>query len=245
MFRKIFSVVSVVAMASAASAADMYHASEGVGGYKDTPYFGVNWSGLYAGVQGGWSQIDDKQALSSPIFALSVDHSANGGVFGGHVGYNIQSGKIVYGAEVDFEGNSIDKSFVIGSPFVDTTGAMKLDWQASVRGRLGYAMDRALVYATGGVAFGHFVDKYDTAGPLFHQSVGSDRTGWTVGGGVEYAITPKWSASVEYRYTDWGTNTNNLNVFLSPPGISKDEVTENTVRLGVSYHVGPSFEPLK
>jgi outer membrane immunogenic protein len=241
-----FTLGSVVAFASA-HAADMYVAPPaGAGGYKDEPYVAYNWSGFYAGVQGGWAQIDDKQSLSSSTFALKISNPADSGVFGGHLGYNLQSGKVVYGIEADLEGNGIDKSFVIGSPFANTTGNEKLDWQGSVRGRLGYEFwNSTLVYATAGWAYGHFVDKYDTAGPTFHQSVDSIRNGWTVGGGLEYPVAPKWSVSAEYRFTDWGTHTNNLNVFLAPPGVSKDEVTEHTVRAGVSYHIGQSFEPLK
>jgi outer membrane immunogenic protein len=245
--RTVLTSVSFIALTVAASAADMYVPSPASpGGYKDAYVPVATWAGFYAGVQGGWSQIDDKQFLSSTTFALPVTNSADGGVFGGHIGYNLQSGGIVYGVEADFEGSSIDKSFVIGSPFANTTGKEELDWQGSLRGRLGYAiMDRTLIYATVGWAFGHFSDRYDTAGSIFHQAVSSTRNGWTIGGGLEYAFSPRWSGTVEYRYTDWGTNTNNLSVFLAPPGTSKDQVTENTVRIGVSYHVGPSYEPLK
>lgn len=245
--RLILASAGVLALTAAASAADMYVPGPvaGPGGYKDGPWL-PTWAGFYAGVQGGWSQIDDKQHLSSPTFALAIDNPADGGVFGGHIGYNLQSGRVVYGVEADFEGNTIDKSFVIGSPFVNTTGREELDWQGSVRARLGYAvMDRALLYATGGWAYGHLTDKYDTAGPTFHQTVDSMRSGWTVGGGLEYALNPKWSVRAEYRYTDWGTHTNDLNVFLAPPGVSKDEVTEQAARFGVSYHLAPAYEPLK
>ena len=129
---------------------------------------------------------------------------------------------------------------------MNTSGKESLDWQGSVRGRLGYAFSPGtLVYATGGWAYGQFVDHYDTAGSVFHQSVGSTRDGWTLGGGFEYAFTPRWSATFEYRYTDWGKTTNNLNVFLAPPGTSRDDVTEQTVRAGISYHFLPGYEPLK
>ncbi len=81
-----------------------------------------------------------------------------------------------------------------------------------IRGRLGIAWDRVLVYATGGVAFGDInsnieVNGVDAAGvPFFGQrSRSNDRTGWTVGGGIEYALTPNWSVGAEYRYTDFGT----------------------------------------
>jgi outer membrane immunogenic protein len=238
-------LTSALALAAfSANAADMYVPSA-PGGYKDGPLPVYTWTGFYAGVQGGWSGIDDKQALSSPTFALPVHDSPDGGVFGGHAGYNFQAGKIVFGVEGDFEGNTTDSKFVIGTPFVNTTGSERLEWQASVRGRLGWAVDRALLYGTGGWAVGQFSDKYNTAGTTFHETVDSTRNGWTLGGGIEYALGHNLSARVEYRYTDWGNHTNHLNVFLAPPGISKDEITEQTVRVGISYHISPSYEPLK
>jgi outer membrane immunogenic protein len=247
MFRRfVLTSASIIALAAAANAADMYvPGPAGPGGYKDGPVYGPVWAGFYAGIQGGWASIEDKQHLSSPTFALDISNPADGGVYGGHIGYNLQSGSFVYGIEADFEGNSIDKTFVIGAPFANTTGREQIDWQGSVRARLGYAVGSALLYATGGWAYGQFSDKYDTAGPTFHQTVTGTRSGWTLGGGVEYAVNPKWSFRTEYRYTDWGTTTNNLNVFLAPPGTSKDAVTEQTVRVGVSYHVGSSYVPLK
>jgi outer membrane immunogenic protein len=212
------------------------------GGYrgstKDAPA-PFSWTGFYVGLQAGWSKLDDTQDLSSPTFALTVHDKPNGSVLGGHAGYNIQASRIVYGIEVDIEHNTTDSDFVIGSPFANTTSNESLRWQGSVRGRLGLVVDKALLYATGGWAFGGFRDRYDTAGPTFHETVDSTRNGWTLGGGAEFALTNHLTARVEYRFTDWGTHTNHLNVFLSPPGLSKDDVTQQSVRVGVSYKFGP------
>jgi len=71
------------------------------------------------------------------------------------------------------------------------------------------------------------------------QTVSSIRNGWTAGAGIEYAFANHFSARVEYRYIGWNSYTNNLNVFLAPPGTSVDKVTENEVRFGFSYKFGP------
>lgn len=200
-----------------------------------------SWAGLYIGADIGWSQINDSQALSSPAFALTVPNRASGVLGGGHAGYNFQTGPFVYGLEADIDGSSIKGTYQIGAPFLlGTFGTDQLQWQGSVRGRLGVAADRALFYGTGGWAFGHFTDGYNSAvnNPVFVQSVSSDRNGWTVGAGIEYALTNNFIGRVEYRYTDWGTHTNNLNVFLAPPGLSLDRVTENQVTVGISYKFG-------
>ena len=85
--RIILATASVVALSAAANAADMYRAGPS---YKDTPYVGVNWSGLYFGANGG-TGFD------------ANDWGNNGGFFGGQLGYNVQRGNIVFGVETDIE----------------------------------------------------------------------------------------------------------------------------------------------
>lgn len=194
-----------------------------------------SWTGFYVGADIGGAWINDNQFLSSPTFALAVPDKSSGVIGGGHAGYNWQTGQFVLGVEADFDGSSVKNTYVIGPPFVNTTGTTQLNWQGSIRGRLGVAFDRALLYATGGWAYGRFTDGYSTAGTAFVQSVSSNRSGGTVGAGIEYAFTNKVSGRVEYRYTGWRTSTNNLNVFLAPPGTSVDNAKENQVAVGVSY----------
>ena len=90
--RVILTAASVVALATAANAADMYRPS--AGGYKDVPYVGVNWSGVYVGVNGGYGMNSNNSDM-------------NGGFGGGQIGYNVQRGNLVFGVEGDIEGSSI------------------------------------------------------------------------------------------------------------------------------------------
>ncbi len=165
-------LTGAVAMTSA-NAADMYRGL-GAEPMKDGPvYVGVNWSGLYAGANGGygWSNRFD-----------NLDPT--GAFGGGQIGYNFQRGNLVVGLEADIQGAGI----------TDSGGGVKssLDWFGSVRGRAGYAFDRTLVYATGGFGYGQ----------VTNAGFAGTQTGWVAGGGSEYKITPVWSAKVEYQYFD-------------------------------------------
>ncbi|MBS9720611.1 porin family protein [Tianweitania sp. BSSL-BM11] len=171
-----------------------------------------DWSGVYLGVQGGyvWTSVDLPGGFGSEDF----DGAALGGLFG----WNFQQGNVVFGVEgdVSYTWNENDYGVGIGSVEIGT------DWQGSVRGRLGYAFDRTLVYATGGLAItnayidGLGIDESETL------------TGWTVGGGVEHAFTNNWTARVEYRYSDYGSEDFGL-------GLGDFDIDEHTVRAGLSY----------
>ena len=100
---------------------------------------------------------------------------------------------------------------------------------ASFRGRAGFAVDRALFYVTGGVAVA--------------QVGATTRWGWTVGGGVELAVSPKWTVGGEYRYTDFGSRGAAFDIpsglpaapiFFTGAGNSRLAVGQVTVR--VNYH---------
>jgi outer membrane immunogenic protein len=203
-------LTSVVALASA-NAADMYAG----GGYKDGPaYVGVNWSGLYVGVNGGYG------------WSANTDWLDPTGAFGGgQIGYNFQRGNIVFGIETDIQGSGISDS-----GYGDKSS---LDYFGSVRGRAGYAFDRALVYGTGGFGYGQVTN--------FGYS--ELQTGWVAGGGVEYKITPAWSAKAEYQYFDLDApHSSNT----GPLGDGSGNRTEfSTFRVGVNYFVGGGYDPLK
>ena len=179
------------------------------------------WTGLYVGLQAGYAW--DRISVSNTFAAVPVNISRNGFVGGGHVGYLYQTGPAVFGLEADVEGTTIKNSGL----------------RASLRGRAGLAMDRALFYVTGGAALAN--QNYTLWSPFtgFNTNASATKLGWTLGGGLEYAFAPNWSARVEYRYSDFGK----LDVanFIAPAQISR---RENAVRLGVSYHFGGSAGPV-
>jgi outer membrane immunogenic protein len=240
-------LTGVVALASA-NAADMYRAPE-AGGYKDTPYVAANWSGWYAGVNGGYGWNDE---VSNGLTDDSP-HGAKpeGGFGGGQIGYNWQGiwhPHLVLGVEADIQGSGIDGSFHDVN-FGDT-GKTSLDWFGTVRGRVGYAFDRALVYFTGGFAYGGLDKSFSgpvLTGTPYHYN--DTATGYVLGGGLEYKIAPAWSVKAEYQYIDLGKNdlTNPAGLGLSRftgYSIYKEDAF-STVRGGINYHFGSIYEPLK
>jgi outer membrane immunogenic protein len=206
--------------------------------YAPAPIF--TWTGFYVGLQAGgvWDKVSyegNNAYLYSLLFPVATNtvwwgynnnNTKSGFVGGGHVGYNYQISSFVLGLEGDIEGATV------------WNGVLR----SSIRGRLGFALDRALVYATGGLAIGSSSgsNNYGYWGYNWGGNQTSTRVGWTVGGGVEYAFTPNWSAGVEYRYSDLGKNTGNTGAWGYNYG-GNMRVTENAVRARVSYHFNTGY----
>jgi outer membrane immunogenic protein len=225
MLRRIVVAASTaVVLATAANAADIYRAPSPAVSYKDTPppYAGVNWSGLYVGINGGGAWNDRH---SSDL----VDPT--GGFGGGQIGYNFQRGNIVFGIESDFQGAGISDKDAFGNK-------SDLNWFGTVRGRLGYAFGPALLYGTGGFAYGNVKN---TAPGFFSAS--ETQTGWVAGGGLEYKLAPAWSIKSEYQFLSLDASDPNG---AGPLGIGLGDRTEvHTARVGVNYFFGGGYEPLK
>ena len=188
------------------------------------------WTGIYVGGQIGyaWGSGNLNYSGYDPFDAISFDtgvSAAPRGVMGGaHAGYNFQVNQWVFGLEGAIDGTSLRNSVTTNlSAFQGSTVSATANSgiQGSIRGRAGIAWDRALIYATGGVAFASFNTSYNFIGNLngsplingggtFNASndFSNTRTGWTVGGGVDYAVTDNWSVFAEYRYTAFGTVSN-------------------------------------
>jgi outer membrane immunogenic protein len=262
--RILLASASVVALTAAASAADMYVAPA-PGGYKDAPYV-PSWAGFYAGVNGGYgwanpSTVSDTETTNSTQTVLSKSFSPDGGFGGGQIGYNWQPGtsgykdgpglgSIVLGIEADIQGADIKGSGNVAfDPSHFATGSTEINWFGTVRGRLGYAIGNALIYGTGGFAFGGVHDKLSKQDPDGAQTVSDSKTatGYVVGGGLEYLFSPKWSAKVEYQYLDLGSTTLTADSIVIPKFNEKLDADHafSTVRLGVNYHFTPVYEPLK
>jgi len=157
------------------------------------------WTGCYIGanVGYGWSP-KDWDVTGTNINAGS--HDADGVVAGGQLGCDLQTGAFVFGLEGMFDWSGMDGSHRAFGTTFDT----ELSWVASVTGRAGFAVDRGLFYVKGGVAW---VDEDYSLRNAGGSASANDRTntGWTVGGGVEWAFAPNWSAKLEYNYMDFGT----------------------------------------
>lgn len=222
-----------------------------------------NWSGFYVGVSAGadWDRDAGNLAIdpgthltiSLPIVTAAGAGSRNGTGFigGGQIGYNWQAPQSnwVFGLEADFSGVSSAQGraasgfLSAGAPFT-ITEASRTDWLSTVRGRIGYAWDRSLLYVTGGLAIAD-VRVSSTYNDGLFAATGSGtasnvRAGYALGAGWEQSFAPNWSAKLEYLYTsidragvdytivDTLGATNVLHV--------SERLTDNILRAGVNYH---------
>jgi outer membrane immunogenic protein len=208
--------------------------------YKAAPAPMFNWSGFYVGGQigYGWGHVSD----FDPFGPATTTSRPAGWLGGAHAGYNWQSSALVLGLEADIEGSNFKKSYdpSTQNPFyvAGDTFRTTINEQGSIRARVGYAMDRTLFYATGGWAFARVETLYTFTGAAVQDKKTNDRDGWTLGGGVEYACAPNWTTRVEYRYTDFGTNTRATPFFGALGTTISNKLTENVVRAGLTYKFG-------
>jgi len=218
----------------------------------------ANWSGLYVGgnVGYGWgNDSTDFAFLPTPAFFevdnTALDTKSKGAISGVQIGYNWQMGAILAGLEADIQGSGIKSSKQ--SPFVniDANGFLpgqflsteqELSWFGTVRGRLGATVTPdLLLYATGGLAYGHVdasANTFFSSAFQYPASVGQTKAGWTVGAGAEWMFARNWSAKVEYLYLDLG-NVSAVGRSALNPGSEATytwQTRENIVRAGVNYH---------
>ena len=187
------------------------------------PYY--NWTGFYIGINGGggWGKSRQTDVLGVSTGTYDVD----GGMIGGTVGYNLQTGPWVWGLEADLDWANVKGSTTIAG----ATYTTDLRWQGTARGRIGYAFDRVLPYLTGGLALGG-VHASANLPPEYTSS--KTRLGYALGGGVEFAIAPNWSAKAEYLYVDLGSSQ----TINTPATIDHVRFDAHEIRAGVNYKFG-------
>jgi outer membrane immunogenic protein len=181
------SLAAITAGAGIAAAADLpNYTPPPAATYSPVPAY--NWTGSYAGLVGGYGW-----------------GTTPGWLGGGFVGYNLQTNQnLVVGIEGDATYSN------------RTLNGITNTWNGTIRGRIGYAIDRFMIYGTGGLAVGGLKN----ASP----SQSSTKVGWTAGAGVEMALSDKVTGRLEYRHTDLGK---------FPSGGSR--YTSNAVLVGVGF----------
>ena len=222
--------LALVAMAAAASMVGPAFAADLPSRYAPTaPYYVpppiFTFNGLYAGINGqvgfgGISTTGGAAGFGGPF----------GGLGGATIGYNYQSGTLLVGLEADIGFGSISSPSSSGP----INSGAAIHGLGTGRARLGYVMDRALLYVTGGYAGasmnGSVSDFSRAPGYVLQES--HYLNGFAVGAGVEYALTTRISIKGEYLYTDFGSQG-----FFNG---SRDALTAsahvNLVRAGLNYH---------
>jgi outer membrane immunogenic protein len=235
----------------------------GFAGAADAADTGHHWTGFYIGLNAGAAINDSHYDLSpgkgyegdpdNPLRSDSGefdDTSFTGGV---QAGYNYQINNFVIGIETDFNYNGVDESdhvdralaAPLGGQFIHTV-KQEIDYFGTLRARAGFTpTDTLLVYATGGLAYGRVRSsshvQFDV--PVednYSGSKSSTQTGWTIGGGLEYALSCNWSIKAEYLYVDLGSQS--YSSWSQDPICGNDcsyttdlKTRENVVRFGINY----------
>ncbi|MFG1479475.1 outer membrane beta-barrel protein [Xanthobacter sp. V4C-4] len=208
------------------------------GSAEAVPAEPVDWTGVYVGAAlgGGKARSTYASPFPTPVSGDAVD--LGGVMAGGQLGADYQLGSFVLGVEA-----SAAWANVVGTNTCFSTAAAgalsgfdcgsRVNALGTVTGRIGYAFDRALVYARGGLAFDRQTDMFNNynfvSQILRHDST---NTGWTLGGGVEYALLPNLSVGLDYRHVDVGGSSafttsappSLAGVSLAPGGLSLDLV---------------------
>src|SRR4029077_1949524 len=178
-----------------------------------SPY---SWTGFYFGADGGfaWQRATGTLTTASGAVLTPYGYSGTGPFAGSFVGVNYQFNRFVFGVEGDWQWSNLTGSNQTLAP-LGATGALPSgpftvstttkDYGA-IRGRLGIAFDRFLVFGTGGWATGNPSTAFALTGAVPFVTTGGKSNGWTAGGGLEYAITDSILGRVEYRYTDLQTS---------------------------------------
>jgi outer membrane immunogenic protein len=240
--------------------------------YAPPPPPEFTWSGIYFGVNAGyaWSDRDTAQTLANDPTVTAGQFTAgtvlqsyglhqDGITAGAQIGYNYEfslgsNNGVVLGVEADGAYTDLDRSATyVGFASVTSLYHQSLDYLGTVRGRLGFAWDRFLIYGTGGFAYGnsHFgqsiVAGNDANALIWGGSTSHTQTGYAFGGGLEYALPPDTflnpfhagavTLRVEYLHYDLGTSGVNLVGGLGAPYYFTDRYTTdgNIVRGGLNY----------
>ena len=246
MIRKfLLSSAAILAATGASFAADLPSRRAPPVYVPPVPVF--TWTGIYVGGQIGYEFGRDAFQYGGILpYVYGAGYRPDGVVGGAHVGYNFSSQGLfgnllgaggVIGIEGDVNGSGYSRSVGV-IPGVTLSTRTPID--GSIRGRIGFAYDRALFYATGGAAFADLRNGYTNFGFPANVSIGHTRIGYTVGGGVEYAVTNNWSVRAEYRYTDYGTYTD----FPYGAVAVRHKETDNRVQIGFSYKFDTFAPPL-
>ena len=230
----LFASAAALTLSTGAVAADL--PARGAAIAPAPVFVAMNWGGFYVGAQVGygWGEAESTFIGVPPPNKLKVKPD---GILGGlHAGYNVQSGSLVYGVEGDIEASGVRKSTLF--PAVPAILGFSSDWRGSLRLRAGMLVgSNFLLYVTGGLAVAEGKTKLAPPAPAAF-STSSTRLGWTAGVGGEYKFAPNWSARLEYRYADFGSNTAVLPAAFAPATAIRTKYADHTVRVGLSYHFG-------
>lgn len=223
--KRFFSAVLAVAAAYGPAASFAADPSWNSGSYNPTSYVSAayDWNGFYAGVNAGYSWGESAVSVDGdPIDGVDLNLGGFNG--GAQAGFNMNMGGFVIGAETDIQASAVSATYSNG--FDEYTS--KVNYFGTFRGRVGVPLEGVMPYVTAGVAYGGVTNTLDPEnGPTTTDS--QFHTGYTLGGGVEVAVSDAMTVKGEYLFTSLGTQTYELD-----PAIDND-ISFHAVRIGVNF----------
>lgn len=235
----LFASIIFVAVAPPAIAADLVYGNPAPSYASQSELGETNWTGGYVGAFGGIASGNFEYSASD---GTSSEVSGGGALGGLQAGYDFQIGKAVVGGVVDIALTNIEADVTIrdrtGSTETSTSASSQVDYLGTVRGRVGYGMDRVLAYAHGGLAYGKTETETSQSERIGNATQTSSESreshtklGYVVGAGLEYKATENVSLQTEYGYFDLGKDR-----LLNDQGLRVHEgVDFHAVKGGVNF----------
>jgi outer membrane immunogenic protein len=238
MHRHFAGLVAAMALMTSSAIADGMNTR---GSIKDSvqPF---SWRGFYVGLHAGLATGNTQGEVDIGT-GISTDYDLNGAIYGGQVGWLGQWGNVVAGIEGTYSGTSLQGNTGCGDFILLSFDCKReVNWIATAVGRVGYAFDRVLVYGLGGVAWAdvdtNVAVNFLGAGAQV-LSANETHVGWTAGFGLEWALTDRVSARIEYAHINLGDETHQLRASGVKGSIpDKVELEVDTIRLGVNVKLG-------
>jgi len=225
-------VAAAIAIGSPTQAADLRYAKTSA-----NPPLLYNWTGFHVGANFGGA-FSAGETVSTPLGVFASDPS---GVIGGvQAGYDYMfAPDWLIGIEGEFDWTAAQGV----ANFTNSTNAATLtshhNFYDTLDGRLGYVVGSWLFFAKGGAAWmnADYNLLGNGAGLGFNSSdtINTSRTGWTIGAGAEYMLSPYWSVKAEYDYLDFGNQTLNFGIPIVGPSLGIS-TRVHEVKFGVNYH---------
>lgn len=218
-----------------------------------------DWTGPYVGLNAGYAfstnAVDLESVGSDPFPQTDVldvigtnrfDLDSDGFIGGGQLGYNWQMDSLVLGLEADAQFADVEGSEKKTNGDEGFKGSQKLDFLATLRARLGYAVsDGIMIFGTGGLAVGsldlnsHLTNDDFAGGDEWDNDSSTTKWGWTIGGGAEFMVSDNISIKAEYLYVDLGDETFRTHGNEDPENeIVKSDFDNrfHIIRAGLNWH---------
>ncbi|AMM85153.1 outer membrane beta-barrel protein [Martelella sp. AD-3] len=191
-----------------------------------------DWSGAYLGAEGGYGWLAGE--VPNDLFTGTRTESADGGAAAVFAGYSHQlNNNVVVGINGEFGYNWNDNSYTVVSPYPFLNGqsvTFGTEWRASVEGSVGYAFDRLLVFASGGWTATRLEGSFSLTGRSYDEVM----NGWTLGAGIDYAISENVFARLKASYSDYGS-TDIITQATGIPGLPDSKLSQASLMAGIGF----------